>query len=264
MIKSMLFLILFGYFMAECPDGFYEDSCGNCWLPYCYNYVSHSSQYDISEEECAGNTLMWVVPGQNNSDPYFDNFCDNECPDSFLIDDCGHCWQSFCYTFFNPGLNGDPSHSVYYDFTPEECESYGYNYYLPDHPSSPYFNSNCSDDTGDDGGDVVDACDECLDGCVSYVVQNYGYSFEDAAAWCNSTPDASYGCADTCNDYYNCGSGDANGDGSLNVSDIVFIVSYIINETIFDNNQICASDLNSDSIINVVDVVGIVDIIINQ
>ena len=69
------------------------------------------------------------------------NYCNGYCPDNFLLDDCGSCWQNFCYTFFSPGLNDDPTHSVYYDLNASECESYGYSYYEADHPSSPHWNS---------------------------------------------------------------------------------------------------------------------------
>ena len=43
-----------------------------------------------------------------------------------------------------------------------------------------------------------DGCDTCLESCVSYVVENYGYTEEAANEWCLSTPDSSYGCADSC------------------------------------------------------------------
>ena len=53
---------------------------------------------------------------------------------------------------------------------------------------------------GDDGGEEPDACDECLEGCVGYVMNNYGYTQDAAMEWCSTTPDSSYGCADTCMD----------------------------------------------------------------
>ena len=117
----IIVIISFSSFIfAECPTCFYEDDCGNCWLPYCYNYVSHSVSYDTSESECLGGTLIWVTPG-DPGDPYFNNYCDS-CPNGFISDDCGHCWMSYCYTFFSPGLDGDPEHSVYYDLSQSACE----------------------------------------------------------------------------------------------------------------------------------------------
>ena len=53
--------------------------------------------------------------------------------------------------------------------------------------------------------------------------------------------------------------GDANGDGSLNVSDIVLIVDLILNSE-YDEY----SDLNQDGILNVIDVVELVSIILNN
>ena len=317
MKKIVNIIIVYSCVFGFCPDNFYEDSCGNCWMAYCYDYISHDVQYDLSEDECSGNTNIWVVPSDESNDPYFNNFCNDECPENFIIDECGHCWQNFCYTFFSPGLDGDPLHSVYYDLTIDECESYGYNYYLADHPSSPYFNSNCSDDQGDDGGAVdeceeclegcvayvvenygysyedaaywcnttsdsgygcadtcfddqgddggaVDECEECLEGCVAYVVENYGYSYEDAAYWCNTTPDSGYGCADTCFEWEVCSLGDVNEDNQLNVSDIVSVVSFILNESEFSEQQFCSADFNEDSIVNVVDIVAMIDVILNS
>ena len=43
-------------------------------------------------------------------------------------------------------------------------------------------------------------CNTCLENCVSYVVNNYGYTQQEANTWCTTTPDASYGCADSCMD----------------------------------------------------------------
>tara|TARA_B100001029_G_C15031451_1_gene437251 strand:- start:258 stop:1589 length:1332 start_codon:yes stop_codon:yes gene_type:complete len=53
---------------------------------------------------------------------------------------------------------------------------------------------------GDCGGDIVDACGDCMAFCVNYVMTNYGYTEEEANGWCTSTPDSGYGCADSCAD----------------------------------------------------------------
>ena len=44
-------LFIFNFLIAACPDGFYEDDCGNCWMPYCYDVVTHIVQYDLDEDE---------------------------------------------------------------------------------------------------------------------------------------------------------------------------------------------------------------------
>ena len=58
--------------IAACPVDMYEDTCGNCWLPYCYDYVNHEVAYDINEADCAGQSI-WVIPGTDD-DPYYDNY----------------------------------------------------------------------------------------------------------------------------------------------------------------------------------------------
>jgi hypothetical protein len=260
------FVVFLSFSFAACPSGLYEDTCGNCWYAYCYNYSTHEVFYDIDEADCTGE-LIWVIPGDDN-DIYFNNYCEGECPGNFLLDDCGHCWQGYCYSFFAPGLNGDPPHSVYYDLSLEECESYGFNYYGPDHPSSPHWNSNsenCNDgssDTGGDDGDLDSTCDTCLESCISYVVNQYGYTEEAAQDWCTTTPDANYGCADSCENH-TCVEGDVNNDSDINVSDIVEIVSFILQTSIPTDNQFCSADTNEDNLINIVDVVHIVGIILD-
>ena len=53
--------------------------------------------------------------------------------------------------------------------------------------------------------------------------------------------------------------GDSNGDNSLNVTDIVLIVEYILNSE-YDEN----SDINQDGYLNVTDIVDIVNIILEN
>ena len=50
-IKIYLF-VFFGFIFSACPDGFYEDDCGNCWLAYCYDYMNHTVSYDTNQNEC--------------------------------------------------------------------------------------------------------------------------------------------------------------------------------------------------------------------
>jgi len=58
--------------------------------------------------------------------------------------------------------------------------------------------------------------------------------------------------------------GDVTDDGNLNVLDIVQIVSYIIGEQEFSDEQICKADLNGDGGLNVIDIVQMVAIIIGN
>ena len=45
------------------------------------------------------------------------------------------------------------------------------------------------------------ACLDCMDFCVGYVMANYDYTEEQANGFCSSTPDADFGCADSCLDF---------------------------------------------------------------
>ena len=57
--------------------------------------------------------------------------------------------------------------------------------------------------------------------------------------------------------------GDVNFDGSLNIVDIVIIISYIIGNNELTYNQIYIGDYNEDGFLNVVDIVSLVNIILN-
>ena len=106
--------------------------------------------------------------------------------------------------------------------------------------------------------DEVDACEECMDFCVPYVVENYGYTEEEATAWCLA--DTNFGCGVECgDDTGGCEvNGDVNGDDILNVLDVVQIVSAIVNTT---TDELECADMNADGIINVLDIVQIVGLI---
>ena len=53
----------------------------------------------------------------------------------------------------------------------------------------------CDGDCTDD-----DNCDDCMEYCVSYVMENYGYGEVEANDWCSSTSNEGNGCADSCSD----------------------------------------------------------------
>ena len=98
-------------------------------------------------------------------------------------------------------------HSVYYDLTIEECEGYGYNYYSPNHPSNPYWNSNCMADCNGiaNGGAMVDDCGDCQSGyCYDYVTHEVSFGACDGATqmWVEpnspSNPYWNQSCTDDC------------------------------------------------------------------
>jgi len=275
MYRLLFSILSFNLLFSACPDGFYEDSCGNCWMDYCYDYVSHEVFYDLDESECIGDTQTWIIPSESSSDPYFDNFCDNDCPVGFELDDCGNCWMSYCYTFFSPGVDGDPQHSVYYDFSEIECNDLGYNYYEPGHSADPYFNSNCvfdcngvadgtaiEDCAGICGGTALtDDCGECLSSyCYDYVTHDVSFGACDGPTQMTVMPD------DPMNPYWNatCITGDVNLDGTLNVTDVVLVINEILLDGTMSEDFINSADFNADGIVNVVDVVIMVNSILGN
>jgi hypothetical protein len=56
--------------------------------------------------------------------------------------------------------------------------------------------------------------------------------------------------------------GDLNGDGGVNVNDIVTLVQYVLGNVTLDDAQSCRADINGDSSIDVLDIVGIVQVIL--
>ena len=52
----------------------YEDDCGDCWLTYCYDYVTHQVNSDFP---CDGPTEMEVMPN-DPMNPYWNSSCNTE------------------------------------------------------------------------------------------------------------------------------------------------------------------------------------------
>ena len=257
-MKKILNILTFSLVFATCPDGFYEDDCGTCWMPYCYNTLTHDISYDLNEDTCIQESSIWIIPG-SEEDPYFNSYCNGSCPENFLADQCNSCWSSFCYTFFSPGLDGDPTHSVYYDLNIEECENYGFNYYQPDHPSNPYWNSNCSYDCNNiiNGDAMVDECGDCQSAyCYDYVTHQVSFGACDGATqmWVEANSPS--------NPYWNascaCLEGDFNQDNILNITDIVGLVNHIISDSEYNE----CLDFTGEGIINIVDVVAVVNYVL--
>lgn len=57
--------------------------------------------------------------------------------------------------------------------------------------------------------------------------------------------------------------GDLNSDFTTNVVDIVSLVSYVLGESSFNQEQLIIADLNRDGLINVVDIVAMVSIVLS-
>jgi hypothetical protein len=58
-----------------------------------------------------------------------------------------------------------------------------------------------------------------------------------------------------------CTAGDVNGDGGIDVLDIVTVVNFIMGTTTPNDDQFCAADFNEDGGIDVLDIVNIVNVI---
>jgi len=56
--------------------------------------------------------------------------------------------------------------------------------------------------------------------------------------------------------------GDVNFDYTINIQDVILLVSFIVDLTSFSNQQFIAADINFDEQLNVLDVIGVVDIIL--
>ena len=105
-----------------------------------------------------------------------------------------------------------------------------------------------------------------LDDCGYYFQLNeeyliYGYYSQMNHIWtdiCTRTNLLEYASEDL--DYLNgLNNGDINGDGEINVIDVVLLVSNILDGAVNENG-----DINQDDLLNVIDVVLLVDIILNQ
>lgn len=58
-------------------------------------------------------------------------------------------------------------------------------------------------------------------------------------------------------------SGDADGDGTVTVTDIVMTVAFILDQTAFSPSVACETDINNDSYTDILDIILMVDIILN-
>ena len=91
---------------------------------------------------------------------------------------------------------------------------------------------------------------DCLSGIVSY-------SYSEFKIYPRNIND--FSCSSEC-----IGNGDVNFDDNTDVLDVVSIVGYILGNSNFDEDQMCASDLNQDSNVDVLDIVSIVSIILGN
>ena len=89
--------------------------------------------------------------------------------------------------------------------------------------------------------------------CVSGIL---GYSYSEFKVYPRNAQDFE------CQDIGCTANGDVNGDGGLNILDVVQIVNYIMDIAEFSDSQICSADMNGDGGINILDIVQIVNLIL--
>ena len=95
----------------------------------------------------------------------------------------------------------------------------------------------------------------CWNGDYDYANYIFSVSGSDlTVSFCAGSCDET--CEEVClND------GDVNGDGVLNVVDVVNVVSFVLGTASLGDNE-CHADLNADGVVNVVDIVVMVNIIL--
>ena len=57
--------------------------------------------------------------------------------------------------------------------------------------------------------------------------------------------------------------GDINGDESVNIQDIIFLINFILDVDSPDENQFSAADMNNDGVLNIQDIILIINTILS-
>ena len=87
------------------------DDCGDCQQSYCYDYVTHTVNFD-SDYACDGATEMSVTA--DSPSKYWNSSC-TDCAGlvngDALVDDCGDCQQSYCYDYVTHTVNFDSDYA---------------------------------------------------------------------------------------------------------------------------------------------------------
>jgi hypothetical protein len=56
--------------------------------------------------------------------------------------------------------------------------------------------------------------------------------------------------------------GDINGDESVNIQDIIFLINFILDVDEPDTGQFSAADMNGDGVLNIQDIILIINVIL--
>lgn len=206
---------------GDCGGTAFLDDCGICTLlgDVEYNICNGVMDGDF----CIGEFIGYA----------FD--CNGECFGSASLDDCDIC---------SGGYSGHEANSDM-----DECGiCYGQNYYSEESGTIIGPDADCMGVCF--GAAYIDLCDECVDDpqndnqCIG-CMDPYAINYDPGATIDNGS----------C--FYE-GEGDFNGDGEVNVSDVIIIIEIIFNAPPYDP----IFDLYYDGYINVMDVIAVVQMIL--
>ena len=210
---ASLFFVAGGQAQVDCAgvDGGSAliDDCGDCQQAYIYDFINHVvvTFVDITSEANPGPMEILVYP-DDPLNPYWNSGCvavpgctdlaacnfsylatedDGSCEytscldcaavlnGSALVDDCGECQQAYLYDFV--------THEVtFVDVAADAVAGPTETLILPDDPTNPYWNSNCTDCSGITGGSaLVDDCGDCQQAYL-YDFVTHEVTFVDVAA----------------------------------------------------------------------------------
>ena len=215
-------------------------------LSFCYSQCD-----DLLESHCTINSdCEWV------EDTYYES-CSNLDSDSCTQADCNwYCDSTYTWLCYCTGGNYEIDNSYCQEIEVLECSEMN--------QLGCVYDESCEwveyIDTGSCSSLSLSVCD----------LPQYGSCYSDCTNWgdyyngmfCYGTMYCTGGSYQSDNSYCEEVSflpGDTNGDGSLNVSDIVLMVDLILH-----SEYHAYSDMNQDGILNVIDIVELVTIILNS
>jgi hypothetical protein len=257
--------------VTECPaypDAYcIPDYCGGCFADFFVN----GEEIDCELQNYGGCTDS-VASNYDESATFNDGSCEYACgptnPVGCFQTGCGEDEQ--CVDFGNSNVPGFcvPSSCG--------CDVFGGWYCTEDCnggvciPFEPEPGEICQFENGVPG---VQSCNYlCSD--ISYAESLIGDGFCDEDVWGYEFNCPAFDCdGGDCGDELingecvevnlNCGSGDYNEDGHINILDIVGTVNIILNNISPNEYELCLLDVNEDGEINIIDIVQIVQWILN-
>ena len=183
----------------ECES---DDDCDDG--SWCENGECYECDYD---DDCDDG--YWCENGDCVSDDDGAPMCIEDCPNFDLVDgDTELSSDESCVIISSWGSNdciddcqGDDLEMInMFVWMCTECLENGDCEDVFGDDSECDFDEDCEDGQICDEGECIgtNECSDCMGFCTTYVMDNYGYSYDDAYEWCLNTSDASNGCADSC------------------------------------------------------------------